>query len=172
MLIYVFSVRLHWLPDPGADIVGLSALVLPAFVLGTALAAKLTRMVRSSVLEVLSQPYTVTARAKGLSEPRVIVGHVLRNAMIPVATVMSLQFASLLTGTIVTEKVFARPGLGTLLLDAISKRNYPIVQGCVIVIALAYVVVNLLTDLVYAAIDPRVRLLGAAASPVPAEEAA
>jgi peptide/nickel transport system permease protein len=114
----------------------------------------------------------VTARAKGLSEPRVIVGHVLRNAMIPVATVMSLQFASLLTGTIVTEKVFARPGLGTLLLDAISKRNYPIVQGCVIVIALAYVVVNLLTDLVYAAIDPRVRLLGAAASPVPAEEAA
>lgn len=172
MLIYLFAVRLHWFPDPGADIVGLETLILPGVVLGTALAAKLMRMVRSSVLEVLKQPYTVTARAKGLSETRVMLGHVLRNAMIPVVTVMSLQFASLLTGTIITEKVFARPGLGTLLLDAISKRNYPIVQGCVIVIALSYVVVNLLTDLLYAAIDPRVRLLGAAVTsgPKPAED--
>ena len=160
MLIWGLSVNLGWFPDPGAAITGIEALVLPAIVLGAALAAKLTRMVRSSVLEALAMPCVVTARAKGCGEGRVMVVHVLRNALIPVVTVMSLQFASLLTGTIITEKVFARPGLGTLLLDAISRRNYPVVQGCVIVIALAYVVVNLSTDLLYAAIDPRVRLMG------------
>lgn len=160
MLIWLFCVSWGWFPDPGAAITGLESLVLPSVVLGAALAAKLTRMVRSSVLEALAMPFTITARAKGLDERQVMVGHVLRNALIPVVTVMSLQFAALLTGTIITEKVFARPGLGTLLLDAIARRNYPVVQGCVIVIALTYVVVNLATDLLYAAIDPRVRLQG------------
>ena len=160
MLIWLFSVRLGWLPNPADDLQGLASLVLPAVVLGSALAAKLTRMVRSSVLEVLRAPHTTTARAKGLSERRVLLRHVLRNSLIPVVTVMGMQLAALLAGTIVTEKVFARPGLGTLLLEAIAKRNYDLVQGTVIVIATGYVVVNLLVDLLYVLIDPRIRLRG------------
>lgn len=160
MLIWVFCVKLGWLPDPGQDLHGLASLVLPAVVLGSALAAKLTRMVRSSVLEVLRAPYTTTARAKGIGETRVLVRHVLRNALIPVVTVLGMQLAALLAGTIVTEKVFARPGIGTLLLEAIATRNYDVVQGTVIVIAAGYVVVNALVDLLYLAIDPRIRLAG------------
>lgn len=160
MLIWVFSVRLAWLPNPGDDLQGLPSLVLPAAVLGTALAAKLTRMVRSSVLDVLRAPYTTTARAKGLTERRVLVMHVLRNALLPVVTVMGMQFAALLGGTIVTEKVFARPGIGTLLLEAIAKRNYAVVQGTVIVIATGYVVVNIVVDVLYVLIDPRIRVAG------------
>lgn len=160
MLIWAFCVRLGWLPDPGADLQGLATLILPAVVLGTALAAKLTRMVRSSVLEVLQAPFVTTARAKGLRESRVLVRHVLRNALIPVVTVMGMQFAALLGGTIVTEKVFARPGIGTLLLEGIASRDYDVVQGTVIVIATGYVVVNILVDLLYVVIDPRVRLAG------------
>lgn len=162
MLIWAFCVRLGWLPDPGADLQGLASLVLPAFVLGAALAAKLTRMVRSSVLEVLDAPFVTTARAKGLREGRVLVRHVLRNALLPVVTVMGMQFAALLGGTIVTEKVFARPGIGTLLLEGIAKRDYDVVQGTVIVIATGYVVVNIVVDLLYVLIDPRVRLAGGA----------
>lgn len=158
MLLLTFTVGVQWLPNPGQTDQPLAALVLPAITLGTALAAKLTRMIRSSVLEVLHEPFVITARAKGLRESVILVKHVLRNALIPVITVLGLQLGALLTGAIVTEKVFARPGVGSLLLDAIQQRNYPLVQGAVLVIATTYVLVNLITDVLYAVADPRVRL--------------
>jgi peptide/nickel transport system permease protein len=157
MLLILFSLTLQILPDPGSGVRGLSALILPAITLGTALSAKLMRMTRSSMLEVLGQDFVRTAEAKGLSAWRVVIRHALRNAMIPVVTVIGLQFGALLTGAIIVEKIFARPGVGTLLLDGIESRNYMIVQGCVIFIALSYVVVNLIVDLVYAWVDPRIR---------------
>ncbi|MBN1946393.1 MAG: ABC transporter permease [Bradymonadales bacterium] len=158
MLLLAFSITLRMFPDPGAGVTGLHALVLPAITLGTALAAKLARMTRSSMLEVLSADYIRTARAKGLPERQVIWKHALRNALVPVVTVVGLQVGALLSGAIIVEKVFGRPGLGTLLLDAISQRNYMLVQGCVLVIAFTYVLVNLLTDLAYMAVDPRISL--------------
>jgi peptide/nickel transport system permease protein len=157
MLLILFSITLQALPNPGSQVTGLQALVLPAITLGTALAAKLTRMTRSSMLEVLGLDYIRTAKAKGVPRRRVVVKHALRNALIPVITILGLQFGALLTGAIIVEKIFARPGLGTLLLEAIQARNYRVVQGCVIFISLSYVVVNLLTDLVYAEVDPRIR---------------
>lgn len=157
MLLILFSLTLKALPNPGSGVTGLSALVLPAITLGSSLSAKLTRMLRSSLLEVLHQDYVRTARAKGLSERRVVLKHALRNALIPVTTVLGMQLGALLTGALIVEKVFARPGLGMLLLDGIEQRNYLIVQGCVLLIAFVYVVVNLLTDLLYGAIDPRIR---------------
>ncbi len=158
MLLILFSLTLQWLPDPGAGMEGISGLLLPAVTLGTALAAKTSRMTRASVLDSLEQDYVRTARAKGLSE-RVVVGkHVLRNALIPVVTIMGLQFGAVLAGAIVVEKVFARPGLGTLLLEAIFTRNYRLVQGCVLLITFANVGVNLVTDMLYTWIDPRVKL--------------
>ena len=157
MLLILFSITLEALPDPGSSVTGLQALVLPAVTLGTALAAKLTRMTRSSMLEVLGLDYVRTAKAKGAPRWRVIVKHAFRNALIPVVTILGLQFGALLTGAIIVEKIFARPGLGTLLLEAIQSRNYRVVQGCVIFISLSYVVVNLVVDLVYAQIDPRIR---------------
>lgn len=158
MLLLLFTVSVDWLPSPVRTDRPLLALVLPAITLGTALAAKLTRMVRSSVLEVMGDDFVLTARAKGIPESVILVKHVLRNALIPVVTVMGLQFGALLTGAIVTEKIFARPGVGTLLLESIAERNYPVVQGTVLLIASTYVVVNLVVDVLYAAIDPRVRL--------------
>lgn len=155
LLIHLICVRLGWLPDPGAGVLGLPSLILPALVLGTALAGKLTRMIRSSLLDVVHAEYVTAARARGLPEARVFVHHVLRNSMVPVVTVLGLQLAALLTGAIVTEKVFARPGLGTLLLDAIQARDYPVVQGCVIVVAAIYVGVNWAVDGVYLLLDPR-----------------
>jgi peptide/nickel transport system permease protein len=157
MLLILFSLTLKALPNPGAGVTGLTALILPAITLGSGLSAKLTRMLRSSMLEVLGQDFIRTARAKGAPEQRVIVKHALRNAMIPVITIIGLQFGALLTGAIIVEKVFARPGLGTLLLDGIEQRNYLIVQGSVLFISFSYVVVNLLTDLVYGWVDPRIR---------------
>jgi peptide/nickel transport system permease protein len=157
MLLILFSITLQALPNPGSQVTGLSTLILPAVTLGTALAAKLTRMTRSSMLEVLSQDYVRTAKAKGNPAWRVTIKHALRNALIPVVTILGMQFGALLGGAIIVEKVFARPGLGTLLLDAINSRNYLIVQGCVIFIAFAYVVVNLITDLIYGWVDPRIR---------------
>jgi|SRR5690554_245868 len=157
MLLILFSITLQALPNPGSGVTGLSTLILPAVTLGSALAAKLTRMTRSSMMEVLSQDYVRTAKAKGNPAWRVTVKHALRNALIPVITILGLQFGALLGGAIIVEKVFARPGLGTLLLDAINSRNYLIVQGCVIFIAFAYVVVNLITDLIYGWVDPRIR---------------
>jgi peptide/nickel transport system permease protein len=157
MLIFFFAIKWHILPNPVDDMEGISHLILPSVVLGTALSARLTRMIRSSVLDVLHEDYVRFARSKGLNERQVILKHVLRNALIPVVTVMGLQFAALLTGTIVTEKVFARPGLGTLLIDSIAERNYPVVQGCVVLIAGMYVVMNFIVDVVYVWIDPRIR---------------
>ncbi len=157
MLLILFSVSLSVLPNPGAGVVGLSALVLPAITLGSGMSAKLTRMLRSSMLEVLGQDYIRTARAKGVRERAVVWKHALRNALTPVVTVLGLQFGALLTGAIIVEKVFARAGVGTLLLDGIEQRSYAIVQGCVLFIAFTYVMVNLITDLVYGWLDPRVR---------------
>jgi len=157
LLLAIFYVGLQWLPGP-ADQAGLAGLVLPSFMLGTHLMAMLARMTRSSLLEVLGEDYVRTARAKGLSPTRVVLRHALRNALVPVITVAGIQFGSLLAGAVVTEKVFARPGIGTLLLEAISRRDYRVVQGCTLVIAVSYVTVNLLVDLAYGLADPRIRV--------------
>ncbi len=156
LLITLFSIKLGWLPVSGRG--GALNYILPAATLGAALAAILTRMVRSSMLEELSSDYVRTARAKGLSTAVVLLRHALRNALIPIITILGLQFGTLLAGTIVTETIFSWPGIGRLTVMAISSRDYPLLQGCILVIALSYVLVNLLTDVFYAFIDPRVRL--------------
>jgi ABC-type dipeptide/oligopeptide/nickel transport system permease component len=155
VLILLLSVVLGWLPVSGRG--GISHLILPAFTLGAALAAILARMVRTSVIEELSADYVRTARAKGVSESGVLFRHALCNALIPILTILGLQFGSLLAGTIVTESIFSWPGIGRLAVQAIGARDYPLLQGCILLIAVSYVFVNLLTDLVYALIDPRVR---------------
>jgi peptide/nickel transport system permease protein len=156
VLILLFSVVLGWLPVSGRG--GVSHLILPAFTLGAALAAILTRMVRTSVIEELSADYVRTARSKGVSESGVLFRHALRNALIPILTILGLQFGTLLAGTIVTESIFSWPGIGRLAVQAIGARDYPLLQGCILLIAVSYVFVNLLTDLLYALVDPRVRL--------------
>ena len=156
VLILVFSLWLGWLPVSGRENPG--ALVLPAITLGTALAAILSRMVRSSLLEVLGEDHVRTARAKGLPEHVVIWRHAMRNALLPIITLLGLQLGTLLGGAVITEAVFSWPGIGSLTVEAIQKRDYPVVQACVLVISLTYVVVNTLTDLAYAWIDPRIRL--------------
>lgn len=155
ILILVFSIKLGWLPVSGAG--SFANLVLPAVTMGSAMAAILTRMVRTSTLEELSQDYIRTARAKGLNETTVVYRHALRNAMIPVITVLGLQFGALLAGAIVTEKIFSWPGIGRLTVDAISNRDYYVVQGCILAIGLTYVLVNFLTDFVYSVLNPRIR---------------
>jgi peptide/nickel transport system permease protein len=155
-LIFLFYVELAWLPGPGEPDAAL-ALLLPSLVVGTHLMAMLARMTRASLVEVLGADYVRTARAKGLAPGVVLFRHALRNALIPIITIVGLQFGGLLGGAIVTEKIFARPGLGTLLLEGVSERNYPLVQGTVLVIALGYAAVSLLTDLSYGLADPRVR---------------
>ncbi len=156
LLITLFSIEIGWLPVSGRG--GPLNYILPAATLGAALAAILTRMVRGAMLEELSSDYVRTARAKGLSEAAVLVRHALRNALIPIITILGLQFGTLLAGTIVTETIFSWPGIGRLTVQAISARDYPLLQGCILVIALSYVLVNLLTDFLYAIVDPRVRL--------------
>jgi peptide/nickel transport system permease protein len=156
LLILVFSLWLGWTPVSGRD--GPASLVLPAVTLGTGLAAVLARMVRSSVLEVLEEDYVRTARAKGLSELAVMRRHALRNAWLPVLTLAGLQLGGLLGGAVITETVFAWPGAGSLLVEAIQNRDYPVVQASVLLVSLTYVLVNTLTDLVYAWVDPRIRL--------------
>ncbi|MGH9546718.1 MAG: ABC transporter permease [Terriglobales bacterium] len=155
ILILVFAIKLGWLPVSGSG--SLAHLVLPAITMGGALAAILTRMVRTSMLEELGQDYIRTARAKGLSERKVVYGHALRNAMIPVITVLGLQFGALLAGAIVTETIFSWPGIGRLTIQAISNRDYYLVQGCILAIGLTYVAVNFLTDLLYSVANPRIR---------------
>jgi len=160
ILILVFAIDLALLPVSGAGVGAgdfVKHLVLPAITLGSGLAAILTRMVRTSMLEELGQDYIRTARAKGLSENVVVYRHALRNALNPVLTVIGLQFGSLLAGAIVTETIFGWPGIGRLTLSAISNRDYALVQGCILAIGLSYVLVNLLTDSVYALADPRMR---------------
>jgi ABC-type dipeptide/oligopeptide/nickel transport system permease component len=155
VLILIFSVIFGWLPVSGRG--GISHLILPSITLGAALAAILTRMVRTSVIEELSSDYVRTARAKGLPESAVLFRHAFRNALIPILTILGLQFGTLLAGTIVTESIFSWPGVGRLAVQAIQARDYPLLQGCILLIAVSYVFVNLLTDLVYALVDPRVR---------------
>ena len=156
LLILLFSIEIGWLPVSGRG--GALSYMLPAATLGAALAAILTRMVRGAMLEELSSDYVRTARAKGLGTTAVLFRHAFRNALIPVITILGLQFGTLLAGTIVTETIFSWPGIGRLTVQAISSRDYPLLQGCILVISVSYVLVNLLTDLLYSFIDPRVRL--------------
>jgi peptide/nickel transport system permease protein len=160
LLILVFSLWLGWLPVSGRE--GTASLVLPALTLGTALAAILARMLRATLLEVLGEDFIRTARAKGLSEQAVIFRHALRNALLPVITLLGLQLGALLAGAVITETVFAWPGIGQLTIESIHRRDYPVVQACVLLISLGYVAVNTFTDLVYARLDPRIRLGGPA----------
>ncbi|OPY51558.1 MAG: nickel transporter permease NikB [Methanosaeta sp. PtaU1.Bin060] len=155
ILILFFSIYLGWLPVCGSQ--GLSYLILPATTLGIGIAATTTRIVRSSMLDVLGQNYIRTARAKGLKEAIVIGKHALKNAMIPIVTIAGLQFASLLEGAVVVETIFAWPGVGRLLVDSINQRDFPMIQGCVLFIAIIFVLANLLVDCSYVYLDPRVR---------------
>ena len=156
LLILLFSIALGLLPVSGRG--GPLSFVLPAATLGAALAAILTRMVRGAMIEELSSDYVRTARAKGLPARAVLFRHAFRNALIPIITILGLQFGTLLAGAIVTESIFAWPGIGRLTVQAISSRDYPLLQGCILLIAVSYVFVNLFTDLLYAVVDPRVRL--------------
>ncbi len=155
-LVLVFSLGLGWLPVSGRE--GPASLVLPAVTLGTALAAVLSRMVRAALLDALAEDYVRTARAKGADERAVLLRHAMPNAALPVVTVLGLQLGALLGGAIITEAVFAWPGLGQLTVEAVLRRDYPLVQGCVLLVSVAYVAVNTATDLLYAWLDPRVRL--------------
>jgi peptide/nickel transport system permease protein len=158
LLILGFGVELRWLPLPGDDLAGPEALILPAITVGTALAAVLTRQTRAAMIEVLQQQYITAARARGVPSFALLLRHALRNALLPVMTIGAAQLGALLSGTVVTEKIFERPGLGTLFLESFFARDIPVVQGCVLVIAVIYVAVNLLVDLAYGVVDPRVRL--------------
>jgi peptide/nickel transport system permease protein len=155
LLALIFAVELGWLPVSGRGT--LAHLVLPAITLGSALAAILARMTRASVLEELREQYVVAARARGASRVRAVVVHALRNSLIPVVTILGLQLGAVLTGSIITETIFSWPGVGRLLIQSINFRDYPMVQGCIVLIAVTYVTMNLLTDLVYGWLDPRIR---------------
>jgi peptide/nickel transport system permease protein len=156
-LVYIFAVQLGWF-RPGGSLYP-EDIVLPAVTLGAALSAILTRMIRSSVIEELGEDYVRTARAKGLSERKVVYKHVLKNGLIPVVTILGLQLGVLLAGSIITERIFSWQGLGLLLIeDGIAKRDYRLVQGCVLVVSLTYIIANTLTDFVYKRLDPRIRL--------------
>lgn len=155
LLMIVFSIQLGWTPVSGHG--GLSHLFLPAITLGLGMAAILVRLLRASLLDVIQQDYIQTARAKGLQEPKIWLKHVLRNAMLSVITIMSLQFGGLLAGSLITETIFSWPGIGRLTVQAIQTRDYPLVQGCVLVIATSYVLINFITDLLYKLVDPRIQ---------------
>jgi peptide/nickel transport system permease protein len=163
LLIYLFSIRLAWIPpsgyvEPWVDLQkNLLLMLMPALTLGTALAGAIARFTRNSMLEVLSQDYVRTARAKGLEGRVVVYKHALRNAAIPVVTVIGLQLGGLLGGAVVTEQVFSIPGFGRLLVDSVFNRDFPVLQAVVLISALAVFLINVLTDLLYAAIDPRIR---------------
>ena len=155
LLAIVFAVELGWLPVSGRGT--WAHLVLPAISLGAALAAILARMTRATMLEELREQYVQAARARGVSRTRAILRHAFRNSLIPVVTLVGLQFGAVLTGAVITETIFAWPGIGRLLIQSIGFRDYPLVQGCILLIALTYVGVNLLTDVVYGVLDPRIR---------------
>ena len=157
LLIIAFAIHLHWLPVSGRD-EGLKSIVLPALTLGLPLAAILTRMIRVSLADELGTLYFTTALSKGMTRRAAIVRHALRNALIPVITIVGLQIGSLLTGAIITEQIFSWPGLGRLLIQSIGARDYPQMQASVLLIALTYILINLLTDVVYAVVDPRIEL--------------
>jgi peptide/nickel transport system permease protein len=155
LLILLFSIMLGLLPVSGRD--GISHLILPAVTLGGGFAALLTRIVRGSMLEEIQQDYVRTARAKGLAERAILFGHALRNGLLPVITLLGLNAGALLAGAFVTEPIFSWPGLGRLTIQAINARDYPLVQGCILTIALTYIVINLVTDVLYSLVDPRIR---------------
>ena len=155
LLAIVFAVELGWLPVSGRGT--LANLVLPAFSLGLALAAILARMTRASLLDELNELYVRAARARGVSRTASIGSHALRNSMVPLLTIIALQFGAVLTGAVITETIFAWPGIGRLLIQSIGFRDYPMVQGCILLIAVTYVTVNLVTDLMYGVLDPRIR---------------
>jgi peptide/nickel transport system permease protein len=157
LLVLLFGVWLRWLPLPGDEPTRLRALVLPAFTVGTALAALLARQTRVSLIEVLGQQYIVAARARGVGPCPLLFKHALRNAMLPVLTVSAAQIAAVVSGSVVTEKIFERPGLGTLFLEAFFNRDIPVIQGCVLAVAVFCVLINLAADLLYGAVDPRIR---------------
>ena len=156
MLILLFSLWLGWTPVSGREQAG--SLILPAVTLGASLSAVLARMVRSTLLEVLNEDYIRTARAKGLKESSVIWRHALMNAMLPVVTLLGLQLGALLAGAVITETVFSWPGIGSLLIESIQNRDYPLVQGCVLLVAVSYLLINTTTDLLYQLLDPRIRV--------------
>ncbi len=156
MLILLFSLWLGWTPVSGREQPG--SLILPAITLGASLSAVLARMVRSTLLEVLNEDYIRTASAKGLKESSVIWRHALMNAMLPVVTLLGLQLGALLAGAVITETVFSWPGIGSLLIESIQKRDYPLVQGCVLLVAVSYLFINTITDLLYQLLDPRIRV--------------
>ncbi len=155
MLVVIFSVGLQWLPAGGTG--SWKHIVLPSFTLAAFVVAFIARMTRSSMMEALSQEYTTTARSKGLNEQMVIIKHALKNALIPIITVVGLQFGMLLGGAVLTETVFAWPGLGRLIVDSILARDYPTIQGAILVFGLLYILVNLIVDLLYVYVDPRIR---------------
>jgi peptide/nickel transport system permease protein len=155
MLVVIFSVVLQWLPAGGTG--SWKHIVLPSFTLAAFVVAFITRMTRASMIEALSQDYTTTARSKGLKERVVIVKHALKNALIPIITVVGLQFGLLLGGAVLTETVFAWPGIGRLIVDSILARDYPVIQGTILIFGLLYILVNLFVDMIYAFIDPRIR---------------
>ncbi|UCH27208.1 MAG: ABC transporter permease [Trueperaceae bacterium] len=154
LLILVFAINLRWLPTTGAG--GVKALIMPAFTLGFVSAALVSRLIRSSLLEVLQEDYVRTARSKGLTGRAVLVHHAFKNALIPVVTIIGLQFGHMLAGAVVTETVFSRPGLGRLVVNAILWKDFPLVQGTVLFLAIMYVLVNLIVDISYAWLDPRI----------------
>jgi peptide/nickel transport system permease protein len=164
MLILLVSVRFGWLPASGfvplgEDVVGnVKRMVMPALVLGTGLAAVLMRQTRNAMIEVLSADYVRTARAKGLAQPAVVVRHALRNGLIPVVTILGLQMGALMGGAVVTEQIFVLPGFGRLIVEAVFTRDYPVVQGVVLITASAYVLINLLVDISYTVLNPRIRI--------------
>jgi ABC-type dipeptide/oligopeptide/nickel transport system permease component len=155
LLAIVFAVELGWLPVAGRS--GWSSLVLPAVALGMALSAILARMTRASLLDELGELYLRAARARGVSSRRAVMAHALRNALVPLITILALQFGAVLTGSVITETIFAWPGIGRLLVQSIGFRDYPLVQGCILFIAVTYVSVNLITDVLYGTVDPRIR---------------
>jgi ABC-type dipeptide/oligopeptide/nickel transport system permease component len=155
LLAIIFAVELGWLPVSGRGT--LAQLVLPAVTLGAPLAAMLARMTRASVIDELRELYVVAARARGVSRARAVLRHAFRNSLLPIVTVLGLQVGAVLTGAVITETIFAWPGIGRLLIQSIGFRDYPLVQGCILLIAVTYVSVNLLTDLAYGLLDPRIR---------------
>jgi len=168
MLILLVSVRLGWLPASGFvplaedPIANLKRMLMPALVLGTGLAGVLMRQTRNAMIEVLSADYVRTARAKGLAQPAVVVRHALRNGLIPVVTILGLQMGALMGGAVVTEQIFVLPGFGRLIVEAVFTRDYPVVQGVVLLTASSYVLINLLVDVSYTVLNPRIRIRGAA----------
>ena len=155
LLILFFSLYLGWFPVSGRE--SFSAIILPAFTLGTALAAILARMVRASLLEILNEDYIRTARAKGLNNRAILWTHAMRNAALPITTIIGLQLGALLGGAVITEIIFSWPGIGYTLVEAIQRRDYPLVQASVLMVSLSYIIINRLTDLSYAYLDPRIR---------------